>query len=279
MIFKWLKRGLIVAMVLLLVGVLVFGTEALSYIRSSVKSARTAIKESIPTEFELQRAKDVLEDIIPEMHANIRLMAEEEVEIATLNAEIPKNQQRLAWEREKIEKLSDLLSVHHANYEIGGQQFEHHEIKEELVRRFDRFKEAEVLLAGKKRLLKERQKSLMAAKRVLERTRSQKAHLEDQIASLEAQHRLVRAASVGSKIQMDNTKLAQAEKLIGEIKKRLDVAERVLAHEARFTELIPMETISDEDLVARVKEHFGSDFEKTATASATGDVSKTLDGS
>ena len=172
-----------------------------------------------------------------------------------------------------------MLSVHHASYEIGGQQFDRYDIKEELARRFDRFKEAEVLLAGKKRLLKERQKSLKAAKQVLERTRSQKALLEDQIAALEAQHRLIRAASVGSQIQIDNTKLAQAEKLIGEIKKRLDVAERVLAHEARFTETIPMETISDEDLVAQVKEHFGSDFEKTATASATDDISKTPDGS
>ncbi len=279
MIFKWLKRGLIVAMVLLLVGSLVFGTEVISYIRSSVKSARTAIRGSIPTEFELQRAKDVLEDIIPEMHANIRLIAEEEVEIAMLDAEIPKTQQRLAWEREKIEKLSNMLSVRQASYEIGGQQFAHQDIKEELARRFDRFKEAEVLLAGKERLLKERQKSLKAVKRALERTRSQKALLEDQIVALEAQHRLIRAASVGSQIQMDNTKLAQAEKLIGEIKKRLDVAERVLAHEARFTESIPMETISDEDLVAQVKEHFGSDFEKTATASATDDASKNLDGS
>ena len=43
MIFKWLKRSLIVAVVLLLVGAVVFGTEAISYISSSAVSARRSI--------------------------------------------------------------------------------------------------------------------------------------------------------------------------------------------------------------------------------------------
>ena len=102
---------------------------------------------------------------------------------------------------------------------------------------------------------------------MLGRTKSQKALLADKIAALEAQHRLVQAASVGSKVQMDNTKLAQAEKLIGQIKKRLDVAERVLAHETRFTESIPMETISEAELLAQVREHLGDKDRRPLDAS------------
>ena len=42
---------------------------------------------------------------------------------------------------------------------------------------------------------------------------------------LAAKHRLVQAAAVGSRIQVDGSKLAQTSKLLRQIKKRLDVAE------------------------------------------------------
>ena len=269
MIIKWVKRGVIVAAGTLLIGGLVFGKDLASYVRSSVKSTRMAIKDSVPTEFELQRAKDLLEEIIPEMHANIRLMAEEEVEIAALSADIPESSKRLAQQREKIERFSEILTVEQADYQVGRRYFTHDEMKDDLARRFERFKEAELILASKKRLLKARQNSLESASQILQRTRAQKALMEDKIAALEAQHRLIRAASVGSKLHVDNTKLAQAEKLIGQIKKRLDVSERVLAHEARFTDAIPIETVETAELLAQVKEHFNGGSQSVSVATAT----------
>jgi len=55
---------------------------------------------------------------------------------------------------------------------------------------------------------------------------------------------------------MDNSKLAQTEKLIAQIQKRLDVAEKVLAAESRFVEQIPVDTVVESDLVAQVDEYF-----------------------
>jgi hypothetical protein len=57
---------------------------------------------------------------------------------------------------------------------------------------------------------------------------------------------------------VDNSKLAQTEKLIGEIKKRLDVAERVLAHEATFVSQVEVDVVNEKDLVAQVQQHLGS---------------------
>jgi hypothetical protein len=73
---------------------------------------------------------------------------------------------------------------------------------------------------------------------------------------LTGQYRLVKAASAGSKFQMDSSKLAQTEKLIAQIQKRLDVAERVLAAESKFVEQIPVDTVVESDLVAQVDEYF-----------------------
>ena len=65
MIFKMLKYGALGTAGLCLVGGLSFGRDAASYIWSSAKSVQTAVKDSVPIEFELQRAGDLIEEIIP----------------------------------------------------------------------------------------------------------------------------------------------------------------------------------------------------------------------
>jgi hypothetical protein len=68
---------------------------------------------------------------------------------------------------------------------------------------------------------------------------------------------------------VDNSKLAQTEKLIAEIQKRLDVAERVLAHESKFIESIPVDTVVEEDLVAQVDDYFKTRNDKASGNDAT----------
>jgi hypothetical protein len=91
--------------------------------------------------------------------------------------------------------------------------------------------------------------------------------LENRIAALESQYRLVKAASANSRIQVDNSKLAQTEKLINEIKNRLDVAERVLAHEANFVQPIVVDVIDEKDLLVEVNEYFNGN--KTSEAESS----------
>jgi hypothetical protein len=126
-----------------------------------------------------------------------------------------------------------------------------------LAGRFERFKESEVVLASKVKVLDARERSLDAARQMLEKTSGEKRILEAKIEALTGQYRLVNAASTGTaNLQMDNGKLAQTEKLIAQIQKRLDVAEKVLAAESRFVEQIPVDTVVESDLVAQVDEYF-----------------------
>jgi hypothetical protein len=268
MIMKWVKMGVIGAVGLTVVGGLLFGKDMISYVKSSAKSVRTVVKDSVPIEFELRRARDLLDDIIPEMHANIRLIAQEEVEIAALKNEIGKNRQSLDDEQTKITTLRTALEQPQIQFCFAGRNYSRQDVKQDLAARFERFKESELVLASKTRLLDSREKSLEAARQMLDKTRGQKRLLEDRIEALTSQYRLVKAASVGTNIQMDNSKLAQTEKLIGEIQKRLDVAERVLAHESQFVETIPVDTVVEEDLVVQVDDYFKArNAAQTTTAS------------
>ena len=256
MIMKWVKLGVMGTVGFGLLGGLLFGKDVVSYVKSSAKGVRTAVKESVPVEFELRRARDMLEDIIPEMHANIRLIAQEEVEVAALKGEIGKAGEALQDEQTRIKTLRIALEQPQAKYHFAGRNYDRYEVKEDLATRFERYKENELVLASRVRLLDSREKSLNAAMQLLEKTRSQKRILENRIEALASQYRLVKAASVGSQIQVDNGKLARTQKLITDIQKRLDVAERVLAHESKFVESIPVDTVVEADLVAQVDEYF-----------------------
>ncbi len=255
MITKWLKMGVLGVVGMGLVGGVFFGRDALSYAKSVAKTFRTAVKDTVPIEFELKRASDLLDEIIPEMHANIRQIAQEEVEMAALKGEITKSQASLEEERAKIKTLRASLETPQASYAFAGRHYSHDEVKADLAARFERIKESELVLTSKERLMTSREKSLAAAMQMLEKTKTQKRLLEDKIQTLTSQYRLVKAASTGTRIQIDNSKLAQTEKLIGEIQKRLDVAERVLAHESTFVESIPVDTVVESDLVAQVDEY------------------------
>ena len=253
-----------------LVGGMLFGKDVVSYVRSSAKSVRTVVKDSVPIEFELRRARDLLEEIIPEMYANVRLIAQEEVEVAALNVDIAKSQDSTKEEELRIAKLRGALAEPKAQYCFAGREYPRSYVKEDLANRFERFKESELVLASKKRLLVSRENSLHAAMQMLEQTRSRKRMLRDKIESLASQHRLVKAAAVGSNIQVDNSKLAQTEKLITHIKKRLDVAERILAHESLFVQAIPVDAIVEEDLLTQVDDYFQArDHQTTLASTAT----------
>lgn len=189
---KCLAKILVVVLILCLVGGFIFGRDLIGYLRSSAGSVRDAVKNSVPTEFELRRARDLLEEIIPEMHANIRLIAQEEVEIAALKADIERSEESLNNERGRIEQISAMLGqTHLTGYSPRNHRSDKSQLKEDLARRFDGFKQAEIVLAGKHRLLEAREKSYQAALGLLERTRSQKMLLAQKIEALDSQNRLI----------------------------------------------------------------------------------------
>jgi hypothetical protein len=258
MILKTLKYVLLTATCVAIIGGVVFGRDLYSYLSSGSRLLRTAAKDSVPVEFELARARDLVNDIVPEMQANVRMVAQQEVEIGALREEIAAAHQSLDMERGKLTKLRNCLATQDISFSIGNATYSREQVGQELARKLDLVREAEVVLSGKDRLLDNRQKSLVAAMQVLERTRSQKALLEGQIASLESQHRLIQAASIGSGSRIDTSKLAQTQKLIADIKKQLDVSERVLAHESRFVEPMIIDALDEKEITRQADEYLSS---------------------
>ena len=257
MIFKLVKYGVMTVAGGAVVLSLLFGGEALSYIRTSGRQMRQSVNDKIPVEFQLRRARDLLGDILPEMQANVRMMAQQDVEIEAVREDIDQSQKSLTEEAGRIKILREAVSSGRSSVALSGLTYTRDQIVSELSRRFDRYREAEQILAAKRKLLDNRRQALAAAEQQLDQMRVRKVALESQVESLTGQYRLVQAASSNSQVQVDPGKLAQAEHLVSEIRQQLNVAEHVLAGEAKFTMPVPVDSIDPQDLVARVERHFG----------------------
>lgn len=265
MVWKALKLGALTVGGGAIIGGLVLGSDLGSYLRSSCKSVRVAVKDNIPIDFQLRRARDLLDETGPEMKQNVRLMAEQEVEIASLKGDIELAKQNLGEEKIRVAKLRDCLTTAQTSFTFGDFTYGREQLKQELARRFNLFKEGESALEGKQQLLTNRQKALAAAMQAMETARVQRAALQSQIEALEGQYRLVEATSTGTNVQIDNSKLAQAQKVIAEVRKQLDVSEHMLAHEAKFTQPMQIDVIDEKDLLTQVDSHLSG---KSQVASA-----------
>src|SRR5262249_46455989 len=139
-IFKPVKYVVLAGAGTLLVGGAIFGREVFSYLNSSARSMQAIVKDSVPVEFQLRRARDLVNDIVPEMHANIKLIAQEEVEIESLKADIDQSQTQLAMERARVGKLRDVLATDQTSFKLGDIVYSRQQVKEDLAHRFDNLK-------------------------------------------------------------------------------------------------------------------------------------------
>jgi chromosome segregation ATPase len=256
MTLKPLRYGLAGAAGTLLLGGLMFGSDLLSYVSTSTGELRATVRDAVPIEFELQRARNLIDEILPEIHANVRLIAEDEVEIAALEKDIERSEGQVETDRTALARLRSKLDKSGSKFEIAGRTVTREQVTQTLAHRLARLKDDEMILASKKRLLETRRSSLTAAMQMLDGARNRKRELRQKVESLVAQHRLLRASAVGSgsRVKINDTKLSKADQLLSDIQKRLDVSERVLAHDA-VPELIMEESINEADLLAEVDAH------------------------
>lgn len=268
-----IKKALIGVVGTALLSTLVFGRDVVSYVKTLGCSARDAIKSEVPLEFQIERARDLVENLVPDIRKCMHVIAEEEVNVEHLQREIARCDTDLGKQKDEILALRREVDSGKQTYQFASRTYSAHEVRRDLACRFERFKTAEATLASKRQILVAREKSVSAARAKLENMLADKRELEVQIENLDARMKTLQAAQTATSVQLDNSQLARAKKLIGELNKQLDVAQRVLDSEGKFTGLIPVDTSSQppEDLSAQIDDYFGKDAKTSEPAEQVAD--------
>ena len=254
-----IKKALIATGVLTLGGLLIFGTDVLSYATTAGRRVQRSVKNQVPMEFEIDRARKMVAALVPDIHANMHTIAQEEVEVERLQNAISKADNRLEGERSKIVTLRHDLSGGNGTFRYAGHSFTTKQVKEDLARRFERYKTVAATLASKRQMLSARESSLASAREKLDGLVAAKRDLEVKVENLQARLKMVEAAQTTSQIQFDDSRLARARKLVGDLQTRLSVAQRLIDAEGSFTGEIPVDEPAPEDIAEQIDEYFGAE--------------------
>lgn len=255
--FRMIKYSAACLMTVVVGGFLLLGSDFSSMIKTSARSIQSSVKESVPVEFELNRAKEKINEILPDLQSQVRMIAEEEVAISRLEKEVQQDTDRLDRQEEQLTDLRGQMRTQQVSFSVGSMKLDRQQLVNHLQTRFDHFKQARLSLESKQRLLEKRSQGLSAAMAVLEQMRIRQSELGLKVEALAAQHRLIKASQIESGTLVDGSQLSQADQLLDQIETRLAVAERVMNYQADPFEVpAPKEEVSAEVVMSEIDAYF-----------------------
>lgn len=263
------KKIVMAATGLCLVLGLFFGRDAASYVGTSVGWVKDSVKNSVPPEFELERARRMVKELVPDIRKNMHVIAQEEVEVARIEREIAATEEALVKDKAELARLSGDLKAQPVSFTYGGRNYTEAQVKRDLKARFDRYKTKEATLESLKEIHEARLSSLQAAQNKLVGMQTSKRQLEVDLQNLEAKLKMVEAAQTTCDYNFDDSRLSRCKELVSELHTRLDVAQKLVDADAQELGEIPLDETVSGDIVAEVDDYLAGDTQQAvAHASA-----------
>lgn len=236
--------------------VMLLGSNIGSYVTTSYDRAAQTVEDSVPIEFQIDRARKMVRDLEPEIRRSMHVIAKEEVEVEQLNNKIESAETKAGKDKSEIMRLQSDLQTGKSVFRYAGHSYSEAEVKQDLARRFARYKTSDATMASLKDMREARQRNLDAARQKLATMMSSQRQLLVEVENLEAKLKLVEVAQASSDLHLDDSQLARAKGLMNDIRARLDVAAKLADADTNFHDEIPLEEPAPEDITNQVAEYF-----------------------
>ena len=264
-----MKTAIVGGVSALALGTLVLGTSWFSYVRTAKNEVASAVEQAISIEFQLKRAKDMLEnELEPEIRKMKHAVAESQVAVEHLQTKLDEKQETVTQRRAEIMTRNDQLKSKKTTFLVNDVSYTKSELEEDLGKRFDRFKTLEQTFKSEAKVLEAKRQAVVANEDKVEKLLGAREELRLQIEELEARVSAVKATETVAESEFDDSKLSNIKELLDSLDAKVDVRERELSLEGKETDLIPVETEESSKSVAdSVDAYFGNEapFEDTAS--------------
>jgi len=264
-----IKRVVFSTVGLGLLGMLLFGRTAASYVTTGWARVTDSLSQSVPVEFQIDRARKMVKDLVPDIQRNMHVIAKGEVEIDQLDQQIADLEQKLAKDRSELMRLKADASSAQDHFVYAGHTYTIDQVKTDLANRFERYKTAEATLTSLRQMHDARQKGLEAARQKLDGMVAAKRQLEVDVENLEARHKMVEVAQTTSNYQFDDSQLGRVKELVTDLRTRLQVAEKLVNAEDSLHDGIPLDQTTPANIVDQVNTYFSPEQGKVAKADTT----------
>jgi len=124
----------------LIVGVIAFtlvagvllGSNAMSYLTTSCERVSETVENSIPLEFQIDRARKMVRDLEPEVRRSMHVIAKEEVEVEQLDTRISSSESKSGKEKSEIMRLQSDLQTGKSVFQYAGRSYSTGEVLDAL---------------------------------------------------------------------------------------------------------------------------------------------------
>ena len=263
-----LKKTLIVGGGTALLLGLVFGRDMVSYVGTSVSWVQDSLKSQVPVEFQIERAKDMIENLKPEVKKNMHVIAKETVEVEQLQKQIAKLEDSQSVAKAHLGDLTNFLESGESSFYRCGHSYTPNEVRVDLAQKFERVKTNDDTLTNLKKMLRAREASVEAARQKLSSMLAQQRQLTVEVENLQAQHKMLEVAKTTTDVDFDDSHLARTKGLIRDIQTKLEVEERLVHADIHFQDEIPMEETIYLDIEQQVTAYLSGDNVPNAEALA-----------
>jgi hypothetical protein len=260
------KKGIFLASAVAVLIGLLFGREGFSHVKTSLGWVRQSVRDSVPVEFEISRARQMIKDLDPEIHRNMHLIAKEEVDVKHLRDQLSEADKQLVKNRSDIERLTRDLKDGDKHYVYCGKSYSAKQVESDLTRRFEQYKVKEATLNKLTQVLSARDRGLDAGREKLKAMQAAKSQLEVDVANLEARQEMVKVAQTTSEFNFDDSRLARTKDLIKDIGCRIDVAEKLVHADTTVPGQIALD---DDKAQGSIADQVTAYFESSRQAEAT----------
>lgn len=258
-----IKKAIIGSLALMLIAGFVLGRDAKSYIRTMGNNVREAVKSEIDLDFEVERARDMIEDLVPAIEECQEVVIKQQVELARMEVSVAKQEDVLDSRKDEILALNADLTSGKDNFVYARINYSRKDVERDLRIRMDRYKGAEAALNRDKKIMMAQRDKLRANQQTLEGMVGQKKELEVAVAQLEARLEQLQAEEAISTLAIDDSQLSQAKQLVQELNEQMDVREAMIDAEGNFTGLIPVGQETEErDIASEVNDYFSTTTSK-----------------
>lgn len=227
------------------------------------KKARVCVERQISPEFEIERLRDQIAKLTPDMNRHIEKIAEATVDVASLGRRIESVQGEL--DKRQTEILVNTEKVERGIVPVG---YTTNNLKTRLAADFRAYKTCEKDLANKQKMLEAKRTMLTAARNQLREIQTQRATLEVQLAEMEAELANVRVAQNACPIQLDDSRLGKIKGDLEKLRETIDVERTKIELTGQFLGDRPAEVKADagSDIVEEVRAHFTKTSESAKKA-------------
>lgn len=239
-----------------------FGSPLFSYARCGVSWLRDSASDSMPLEWELKRARQMIADLKPEIEVNAKRIAREKIEVANLQEELSETDARLVKTQSDIERLSEDLNSESEYYTYGERTYTSSQVKNDLSNRFKRFKTRKATSDKLQQMLAARKSSLKAAHERMDAMLGARRQLEVEVENLQARLGALRVAQTSSQLSLDDSHLSRTRDLLDEIATRIDVEEGTMSVDMEYFGEIDLDEPSDENLLDEITSYFNGETDQ-----------------